>query len=263
MSIAKLEHLTAGYGRDTVIEDITFEIHAGQLVGILGINGSGKSTLAKTVCNTLPHTGTVRIQNRILENQKEKQTARMVSYIPQHSGVAIDIPVLDVVMMGFNPWLKLLERPDKKMVEKAKAVLEEVGLSEKIYANYAELSEGQKQLVIFARALVSEAQLLLMDEPESALDFGVRYKAMQLVRKWIRSGDRAGLVILHDIALALNSCDQLVLLDSKRVASVIDTKNESAESIEAKLQKIYGNLALKKVRTSAGKERFAVLYEGE
>lgn len=263
MSIVTLEHLTAGYGSDTVVEDITLEINAGQLVGILGINGSGKSTLAKTICNVLPHTGTVRIRNRILEEQKEKQAARMVSYIPQHSGVAIDIPVLDVVMMGFNPWLKLLERPDKTMIEKAKAVLKEVGLSEKSHSNYMKLSEGQKQLVIFARALVSEAQLLLMDEPESALDFSVRYKTMELARNWIRNGERAGLVILHDIALALNSCDRLVLLDGKQVASVIDIKEDSANIIEAKLQKIYGNLTLEKVKARSGKERFAILYEGE
>jgi len=263
MSLIELEHLSAGYGKDLVIEDITFSIRAGELVGVLGVNGSGKSTLVKTICNVLAHNGNVKIKDKILEEQKIKEVARMVSYIPQQSGVSIDIPVLDVVLMGFNPWLSLLERPGKEMEEKAIKVLTEVGLSEKIHANYMELSEGQKQLVIFARALVSEGQLLLMDEPESALDFSVRYKAMEIVRDWIGSEERAGLVILHDIALALNSCDRLVLLKEKKIVAEIDLKNDTAKSIEEKMQLIYGNLTLEKVRTKTGKERLVVLYESE
>lgn len=263
MSFVEFEHLTAGYGRNIVIEDITFSIRAGELVGILGINGSGKSTLVKTICNVLPHTGKVTVNDKVLEEQSAREAARTVSYIPQQSGVSIDIPVLDVVLMGFNPWLSLLERPKKAMEDKAKVVLEQVGLAEKIHANYMELSEGQKQLAIFARALVSEGQLLLMDEPESALDFSVRYKAMGIVRNWIRTGERAGLVILHDIALALNCCDRLVLLKEKKVADVIDCRREPVESIEGKLRQIYGDLTLEKVRTGTGKERFAVLYDSE
>lgn len=263
MNLVELNNMSAGYGKNTVIEDISFSISAGEMVGILGLNGCGKSTLVKAICNVLPHKGEVKIEDKILEDLHTKEAARLVSYIPQKSGVSIDIPVLDVVMMGFNPWLSLLERPGKEMEDKAISVLEQVGLADMIHANYMELSEGQKQLVIIARALVSDGKLLLMDEPESALDFSVRYKAMGIVRSRIRNGEKAGLVILHDIALALNTCDRLVLLKDKKIAAVVDIHRELTDSMEEKLNCIYGNLLLKEIRLKSGKESFVVMYDAE
>ncbi|MCQ2555357.1 MAG: ABC transporter ATP-binding protein [Clostridia bacterium] len=263
MSFVKFEHITSGYGKGNVIEDITFEIEKGELVGILGINGSGKSTLVKAICNVLPHEGKVTVNNITLEEQTVKDAARMISYIPQKSGVSLDIPVIDVVLMGFNPWLSILEKPGKEMEEKAEEVLKQVGLEDRIHENYMELSVGQKQLVIFARALAREGVLLLMDEPESALDFSVRYRAMEIVRSWIKKGERAGLLILHDISLALNCCDRLVLVNNRKVSDIIDLRRDTAESIEEKLQKIYGSLSLEKIRSKNGKERFVVLYDSE
>ena len=253
MSLIRIDNITTGYTKENVIENISFEINEGELVGVLGANGSGKSTLAKALCNILPHSGSVIVNEQKIEELKTVQIANIISYIPQHSGIGIDISVLDVVMMGFNARLKLLERPSLAMVEKAKKVLSDLGLVEKIDSNYMLLSEGQKQLVILARALVSEGNLLIMDEPESALDFNVRYKMMGEAKNWIKAGKRAGLIILHDTMLALNNCDKLILLSDKEIADTIDLHNCSLASMEEKLSKIYGDISLIKGKSKSGK----------
>lgn len=263
MSLVKISEISAGYSKENVIDNITFEINEGELVGILGLNGSGKSTLIKSVCNILPHSGTVSVNDRNIEKLKISQTAEIISYIPQQSGIGIDISVFDVVKMGFNPRLKLFEKPDATMEAKAKEIINLLGLEDKIYTNYMMLSEGQKQLAVIARALVSEGSFLVMDEPESALDFNVRVKIIKYICDWISKNKRAGLVILHDVILALNSCDKLILLKCGKMTDVIDLHNDSVETMEGKLREIYGNISLVKTKSNSGKDNLIMLFDSE
>lgn len=263
MSLVTLEKITAGYGRNIVIDEVSVQIEEGELVGILGANGSGKSTLAKAVCNLLPHEGNVVICGQEVEKLSAKAAAGLISFIPQQSGIGMDISVLDVVMMGFNARLKLLENPNRSMVEKAKKMIERVGLAGKCHTNYMLLSEGQKKLVILARALVSEGNFLVMDEPESALDFNVKYKMMEIIREWILEGSRAGLVILHDAQLALNQCDRILLLREKKVVGVIDRKNDTLEEVEEKLGRVYENICAAKVKSRNGQESLVMICDSE
>ena len=263
MSDFSISNITAGYGKEIVIENISFDINEGELIGILGANGSGKSTLVKAICNILSHEGNVTIGGEVVEKLKVANVANLISYIPQHSGISIDISVLDVVMMGYNARLKLLQRPSKGMVSNAKAILTDLGLEEIIDSNYMLLSEGQKQLVILARALVSNGKLLIMDEPESALDFNVRYKMINFVKKWIGAGKRAGLIILHDTMLALNSCDKLILLKDKGILDVIDMHSSSLDDMQKKLSKIYGDISLVRNKDKNGKDHIVMVYDSE
>lgn len=263
MSLISVKNVTAGYGKESVIEAISFEINAGEMVGVLGLNGSGKSTLAKAICGILPHQGTVQVGEKNVDRLKPVQLAGLISYIPQHSGIGIDISVFDVVMMGFNSRLGLFKNPTRAMRDKAREVIEKVGLVDKINANYMQLSEGQKQLVILARALVNESSFMVMDEPESALDFSVRYKLMTLVREWINGGERAGLAILHDISLALNSCDRLILVKDKKLVGMCDLKNDNVEAVEDQLRQIYGDVSIAKTIDKKGKENLVMIHESE
>lgn len=263
MSLVKIDNLSAGYSKENIIENIAFEINEGELVGVLGANGCGKSTLAKAICNILPHSGNTIVNDNVIENLKISQVAGLIGYIPQQSGIGIDISVLEVVKMGFNSQLKLFEQPDKAMEAKAKQILNKLGLSDMLYTNYMELSEGQKQLTLLARALVNNGTLLVMDEPESALDYNIRIKTMSSIRDWINAENRAGLIILHDVMLSLNSCDRLILLKDKEIAATIDLHNDTLELIEEGLKKIYGNVSLMKIKNKSGKDNFVMLFEAE
>ena len=163
MSFFKVENLTAGYGGKQVVNHLSFELEAGSLTGLLGANGSGKSTLLKALCGILPHRGSCMLEKQFLEELSSRELARLCSYIPQRSGISIDISVLDVVLMGFNPRLGLLEYPSAQMKEKARQALDRAGLAGREEENYLHLSEGQKQLCILARTLAAESRLLLLD----------------------------------------------------------------------------------------------------
>ena len=210
MSFFAAEQICAGYGKEHVIEGISFQVEAGCVTGVIGANGSGKTTLLKALCGILPHKGNCKLGDTELERMSPRQIARLCSYIPQRSGISLDISALDVVLMGFNPRLGLLEQPSAAMVQKAVDELARVGLSGKEQINFQHLSEGQKQLCIMARTLVSGSQLLLLDEPESALDFRYRYQMLALLRDFVRDGKRAAIVTLHDPTQALNCCCSLL-----------------------------------------------------
>ena len=124
----EVRNLSAGYGRKTILHDVSFSLESGTMTGLLGSNGSGKTTLLKSLCGLLPHTGQVTLQGMPLEQLSPRALARQCSLIGQRSGISIDISALDVVLMGFNARLGLLEYPGKQMRESAQQALAAVGL---------------------------------------------------------------------------------------------------------------------------------------
>ena len=262
MSFLDVKEISAGYGKGKVIENISFRLEQGVLMGVIGANGSGKTTLLKALCGILPHEGACTLEETLLESQSPKQLAKLVSYIPQRSGISIDISVLDVVLMGFNPRLGLLEHPTKSMKAAAMAALEQVGLSGREETNYLHLSEGQKQLCILARTLVSDSKLLLLDEPESALDFRFRYQILSLLRSWVTKEARSAIITLHDPALALNFCDGLLLLSEGGVLDMIQPKTDSFDKMEKMLSMVYGAVNLQRCYNRKGEAQIVMLREG-
>ena len=263
MSYFSANDICAGYGRENIIENVSFRMEEGCLMGVIGANGSGKTTLLKALCGILPHQGTCTLTNTVFEELAPKQLAKLVSYIPQRSGIAIDISALDVVLMGFNPRLGLLEHPTKAMKDAARQALCRVGLSGREETNYLHLSEGQKQLCILARTLVSDSKLLFLDEPESALDFRFRYQMLSLLRQWVASGKRSAVVTLHDPTLALNFCDQLLLLDDRGVLGVIEPRTASLDEMERLLSRVYGSISLQRCQNRRGEQQIVILREDE
>ncbi|MBE5773564.1 MAG: ABC transporter ATP-binding protein [Clostridiales bacterium] len=263
MSGFEVRDLSCGYGARKIVSGLSFSMEKGTLMGVLGANGSGKTTLLKGICGILPHGGSCELEGTRLEGLSEKKIARLLSYIPQRSGIAIDISALDVVLMGFNPRLGLLEHPGPSMKKAACDMLEAVGLGGREHENYMHLSEGQKQLCILARTLVAESRLLLLDEPESALDFRFRYRMLKIIRDWVNEGDRYGLVALHDPMLALNYCDELLLLKDGCSMGVLRPKEDPREKAEAMLSCIYGPVSLAECKNRAGESQIVMLREQE
>ena len=263
MSIFSVSNLSAGYGSRKVVDALSFTAGCGQLVGILGANGCGKTTLLKAVCGILPHTGTCTLHGTQLDDLSARQIARLVSYIPQRSGISLDMSALDVVLMGFNPQLSLLAHPTPAMHKAAFNALTRVGLANRAQDNYQHLSEGQKQLCILARTLVSPASLLLLDEPESALDFRHRHRMLSIIRKWLQEGERCAVVTLHDPALALNTCDTLLLMDKGRCIGTLHPREDSCEAMAKGLSSIYGPVHVTVCRDSKGAPHIVMLKEEE
>ena len=261
MSFFRVDSVTAGYGKNNVIENISFRVEQGSMAGLLGANGSGKTTLLKSVCGILPHSGTCSLEGTVLESLSTRQIARSVSYIPQRSGISIDISALDVVLMGFNPRLGLLEHPTAAMEEAAREALAQVGLGGREQTNYLHLSEGQKQLCILARTLVSQCRLLLLDEPESALDFRFRHLMLSKLRSWIVENQIGALITLHDPMLALNYCDKLLLLSDCVLIGELLPRSTPLKEMEQMLAQVYGRVSLQLCKNQSGKDCIVMLKE--
>lgn len=261
MQFFTVNTLTAGYRKNPVIHNISFHLKEGSIMGILGANGCGKTTLLKSICGILPHEGNCMLEEKVLETLSPRQLSQLCSYIPQRSGILIDISALDVVLMGFNPHLNLWEHPSKAMKEKAKNALCLTGLAGKEEVNYLHLSEGQKQLCILARTLVTESRLLLLDEPESALDFHYRYHILDILYQWVHESNRGAIVTLHDPSLALNYCDTLLLLSEGKIAATLHPRTDSLETMEQAFQLIYGEISLQLLKNHSGQSCLVMLKE--
>ena len=263
MSFFEANQISAGYGKQSIIENISFCLKAGSLAGIIGANGSGKTTLLKALCGILPHTGLSRLDGISLEQLSPRKLAGLCSYIPQRSGISIDISLLDVVLMGFNSRLGFLASPTAAMKAAALQALAQVGLQDKAETNYLHLSEGQKQLCIFARTLASESKLLLLDEPESALDFRFRHEMLAQLKNYVAEKNRAAIVALHDPMLALNNCDQLLLMEKGALCGILHPKADPPEKMERMLSRIYGPVSLQKCINRKGQAYLVMLNEEE
>ena len=262
MSSFHVNGLCAGYGDKRVIDRLSFSLESGRLMGVLGANGSGKTTLIRSICGILRHEGECTLEGVRLEGLSPRRLSRLCSYIPQRSGITIDISALDVVLMGFNPQLGLLAHPTSAMKQQALDALALAGIGDMAQRNYMHLSEGQKQLCILARTLVTQGRLLLLDEPESALDFRFRYHMLDVIRRWVVGESRFALVALHDPMLALNDCDELLLLKDGRSLGVIRPQSDPFDRMEEMLCELYGPVSLTRCADKSGRTHIIMLHEG-
>lgn len=258
-SFFTVSHLSAGYGSKAVLRDISFSLRPHTLTGLLGANGCGKTTLLRAVCGGLPYTGDVCLEGQSLKRLRHRSLSRLISYIPQKSGVTVSLPALEVVLMGFHSVLRPLGYPDRDMRRAALSALETVGLPTLADRDYLTLSEGQKQLCILARTLVEDTKLLLLDEPDSALDFHHRYHILRTLRSLVRPAPKAGLLCLHDPQLALECCDQLLLLRDGRCIASLSPRTDSLTHMQEALSEIYGPLSLARCRDQNGGEHLVPL----
>ena len=256
MSILNIYNLSAGYHHSSstnttdvqnVINSISFSAEEGTIVGILGENGCGKTTLIKAIANLIPHSGYCELDNLQLEHMPHKKLAQLCGYIPQKSGISIDISLLDT----------------DTMKEKAHEVLAMVGLDSRINDNFQTLSEGQKQLALLARTFVAKRKLLLLDEPESALDFRLRYQIMNLLCSYVERNHAVSLVTLHDSSLALNYCNTLLVLSESKLIGEIYPDKTPIEEMEMLLSKVYGTISIRELCNRQGNRQLVMMKEDD
>ena len=238
--ILRVEHLSAGYGRGDVVRDVSFSLPEGELCALLGSNGSGKTTLLRAVCALLPSRGGLFLEGRPIGEMGRRERARHMGYLAQGGRMALELPVLDVVLMGFNPELGLLEGPRGSHRRRAVEALEWVGIAHLAQMPFQTLSQGQKQLCLFARTLVCAPELLVLDEPDSALDFYNRGHMLNRLKIYLESGGRGVLLCSHDVNMALAHAHRLLLMKEGTLAYDLELEGLGQENLERALRDVYG-----------------------
>jgi len=185
----KIEKVNFSYRDKKVLNDISFEVQKGRLACLLGANGVGKSTLFKNILKLLPdYQGEIRIDSVNTKKLGIKEMARLVAYIPQSHMPAFNFNVFDMVLMGTTIKTSPISKPGKKQQELVEQMLEKLGIAELKYRGFNQISGGERQLTLIARALVQEAKILLMDEPTANLDYGNQVKILNQMKALTEEG---------------------------------------------------------------------------
>lgn len=205
------------YGTRVILDGIDLTVAAGTMTALLGPNGSGKSTLAKVVARVhRPAGGTVAALGVDLLALPRREHAKVVAYVPQSSEAPFELTVRDMVLLGRTPHIGMRPSPrDWRIVDEQ---IELLSLGPLRHRPLSQLSGGQAQRALVARALAQEPSVLVLDEPTSALDLRHQVETLQIVRTVTRERGVAALVAIHDLNHAAYFCDQVAILDEGRVA---------------------------------------------
>lgn len=238
--LLRVDGLCAGYGRHQVLRDISFTVHRGELCALLGANGSGKSTLLRALCGLTDASGGCILLEESLRDMPWRRRAQKIGYLAQRSTCELALSVLDVVLMGCNPGLGPFQKPGPEDRSRAMALLAALGDASWAETGYLSLSEGQRQLVLFARTLVRRSPLLLLDEPDSALDYERRHRLLRWLKEYARQEEAGVLLCSHDANIALRYADRLLLLKDGRLLGQVDMAHATAGKLREALTGIYG-----------------------
>jgi iron complex transport system ATP-binding protein len=212
--ILTIEHIDFSYGKKKILRDVSFSVTSGEICGLLGPNGSGKTTLLKCINRILENeTGTVKILGRDVTKFSRREIAKLIAVVPQELNIMFSFTVLQIVLMGGNGRYGFSGIPNRKDYLDAMEVLEELNINHFAERRYNELSGGEKQMVLIAKALFQKAEILLLDEPISHLDFKRQYIIMELIKKITSDKGLTTLVTLHDPNIAGRYCHRLIMLN--------------------------------------------------
>lgn len=212
MTVLSAQHLHFSYQDKVVLDDVSFSLPRGKLIGIVGPNGSGKSTLLKLLARQLPlQRGAVEIHGKPLGDYGMKALARELAFLPQRPVLAEGIRVEQLVQYGRHPhqgWFNQWSEEDARQVERARDAMQLAAIWQR---NAASLSGGQAQRAWLGMILAQNTDLILLDEPTSALDIGHQAEVLEAVHA-IAAAGRTVLIVIHDLGVAARYCDELIAL---------------------------------------------------
>lgn len=214
VSALEVNDLYVSYYGNAAIQNISFSIKPGMLVGVVGPNGAGKSTLLKSILNLIPRDkGEVKINGRAID-----QVRKQIAYVPQRSQIDWDFPitVLETVLLGTYPKLGLFKKPKQKDKEWALQCLQRVGMENYSKRQIGELSGGQQQRVFLARALAQQSDIFFLDEPFVGIDVSSEETIIKILQE-LRDNGKTVFVVHHDLSKANEYFDELILLNKKLI----------------------------------------------
>lgn len=222
--ILSAQDLVIGYGSKTVASGVCFNLSRAQVLCLLGPNGSGKSTLFKTVLGLIPAlSGQLAVLSEPLAHWSRRELAQHIAYVPQHSASLFAFTALDMVLMGRSAYMGLFSSPSKNDKDMAWYCLERLGIEYLAERLFPQLSGGEQQLVLLARALTQEPKALILDEPTASLDFGNQILVIEQVQQLKEQG-LAIFLCTHQPEHAMRMADEVLLLAKGQVFAQGTTK---------------------------------------
>jgi iron complex transport system ATP-binding protein len=238
MLTLRLQHVSLGYTKKTVIHDITFEALPGEMLGIIGPNGSGKSTIIKGISHVItPSSGHIFLDGLNVAAMSRENLAKLVAVVPQNPVLPELFTAFELVLLGRTPHLGLFRyetESDYAIVRHAMQLTNTIDLAER---RIGELSGGERQRLTIARALAQQPEVILLDEPTAHLDINYQVETLDLAQNLCRQQGLISVTTLHDLNLAAQYCDRLILLHNGRIHS--EGTPENVINVQA-IKEVYG-----------------------
>lgn len=223
-------------GKNKVLDRVSLNLNEGQILSILGPNGAGKTTLLNCMVGLLdPDEGDIRICGTDMKKKTKRSIAQIVGYVPQLHTPAFNYRVIDFVLMGCAPRVGMLGRPGKDEEKLCLSVLEDMQISDLADRSYIEISGGERQQVLIARAVVQQPKVILFDEPTAHLDYGNQHKVLKMVRNMADKGYSI-IITTHNPDHALLLGDRTAIVEKSGHLTVGDTKEIITQD---KLRQVY------------------------
>lgn len=216
----RIQSLTVSYDSRPILHGVSLEVHSGEVVALIGPNGAGKSTLIRAVSGVIPYTGHVRTNGDDFASLPTIERARYVATVPQAVSMPPAYTVWETVLFGRTPHLGFLGQPSARDEEIARQSLARVNALPFAERRVGELSGGEQQRVLLARALCQSTPILLLDEPTAHLDLQYQVSLLELVSELAHTDHLAVLIALHDLNLAAHYADRIALIVGGRIKAI-------------------------------------------
>jgi iron complex transport system ATP-binding protein len=213
-AMLKIQSISVSYGETEILHEVSLNVTAGEVVSLIGPNGAGKTTMMRAISGVIPLiSGSVHVNGEDLSETPIEKRARLLAVVPQARKLTPEYTVQQAVMMGRTPYLGWLGNPSQNDIDKVDWAIDRTGIPALADRRVGELSGGEQQLVLVARALAQDAPVILLDEPTAHLDLRHQATILDLVHSLAREGSLAVLMSLHDLNLVSIYSDRIALLD--------------------------------------------------
>ncbi len=213
-----VDRLTYSYRDHLVLDGATVSIRPGEILGILGPNGCGKTTMLKNLNRNLsPEAGAILLDGTDLEDISKKEIARSIATVPQANEIRFSFTIREIVAMGRMPFQKSFQGESSEDIQMVDEALKDTSLWEIRDRPVNEVSGGERQRAIIARALVQTPKYLLMDEPTNHLDINMQFEVLDLVRDLSRKNGISVVMVSHNLPMAARYCDRIALIKDHKV----------------------------------------------
>ena len=214
----ELQSVWLGYGGNAVVKDVTFQVMPGEMVGLIGPNGSGKSTIIKAISRVIsPSSGQIFLDGKGISKIPRRDLARLLGVVPQMPLLPSTFSAFEIVLMGRNPHLGLLQYEGARDLAITWQAMEKTATHSLAERRVGELSGGEIQRLVIARVLAQEPKSILLDEPTANLDISHQVEILDLIKNLCLENKLTVVAALHDLNLASQYCNRLILINNGRV----------------------------------------------